>query len=112
MSAEKALVHTLDADGGRLYRVGGVSALLVGLGCSVTIPLYIYAGAPPHEAKARLTYLIGKAAVGWAILGLSVLTDLLFIPLALALYLAMKGVNRSATLLATALVLLFVGLWR
>jgi hypothetical protein len=110
MSAEKSLVHTVDADGGWLYRVGGVSALLLGLGYIVTIPLYVYAGAPPHEAEAWLTYLAGKTTVWWAILGLSVFTDLLFIPLALALYLALKGVKRNVTLLATALVLLFVGL--
>ena len=110
MSAEKSLVQAVEADGGWLYRVGGVSALLLGLGYIVTIPLYVYAGAPPHEAEAWLTYLAGKTTVWWAILGLSVLTDLLFIPLALALYYALKGVNRNVTLLATAFVLLFVGL--
>src|ERR1022692_4585733 len=43
-----------------------------------------------------------------AILGLSVFTDFLFVPVALALYLALKGVNRNAMLLATAFVGLFV----
>jgi hypothetical protein len=108
MSAEKTMVHAVDADGRWLYRVGGVSALLLGLGYIVTIPLYVYAGAPPHGAEAWLTYLAGKTTEWWAILALSVLTDLLFIPLALALYLALKGVNRSMTLLATTFVGLFV----
>jgi len=40
----------------------------------------------------------------------TVLTDPLFIPFTLALYLALKSVNCNVTLLATALVLLFVGL--
>jgi hypothetical protein len=93
-----------------LYRVGGISALLLSLGYIVTVPLYIYVGAPPHEAEAWLTYLAGKTTEWWAILGLSVLTDLLFIPLAFALYLALKGVNRNVMLLATALVGLFVAL--
>jgi hypothetical protein len=44
----------------------------------------------------------------WTILGLSVFTDFLFVPLALALFLALKGVNRYAMLLATAFVGLFV----
>jgi hypothetical protein len=108
MSAEKSLVHVVDVDGGWLFRAGGVSALLLGLGYLVTIPLYVYVGAPPHETEAWLIYLGGKTTEWWAILALSVLTDLLFIPLALALYLALKGANRNATLLATTLVGLFV----
>ena len=44
----------------------------------------------------------------WAILGLSVLTDLLLVPVALALYLALKGVDRDAMLVATAFIGLFV----
>jgi hypothetical protein len=108
MSVAKTLVYAADQDERWLYRVGGVSALLLGLGYIVTIPLYVYAGAPPHGAEAWLTYLAGKTTEWWAILALSVLTDLLFIPLALALYLALKGVNRSMTLLATTFVGLFV----
>ena len=46
----------------------------------------------------------------WVILALSVLPDLLFIPVGLALYLALKAVNRDAMLVATAFVLLFVAL--
>ena len=38
------------------------------------------------------------------------LTDFLFVPVALSLYLALKGINRDAMLLATALVGLFVAL--
>jgi len=46
--------------------------------------------------------------VWWGILGLSVLTDLLFVPVALSLYLALKDINRNVMLMATALVGLFV----
>jgi hypothetical protein len=46
--------------------------------------------------------------VWWTILGLSVLTDFLFVPVALSLYLALKRINRNAMLLATACVGLFV----
>jgi hypothetical protein len=42
------------------------------------------------------------------ILGLSVFTDFLYVPLAFALYLALKAINRNAMLLATAFVGLFV----
>jgi Domain of unknown function (DUF4386) len=108
MSAQKMMVHAVDPDGKRLYRVGGISALLLGLGYIITIPLYVQAGAMPSGGEARLQYLAGKTTVWWAILGLSVLTDVLFVPVALALYLALRGVNRDAALLATAFMGLFV----
>src|SRR5215831_8514797 len=108
MSAEKMTATAVDPDGKWLYRVGGISALLLGLAYIITIPLYVRVGAPPSGGEARLQYLAGKTTVWWAILGLSVLTDLLFVPVALALYLALQGVNRNAMLIATALVGLFV----
>lgn len=108
MSAEKMMVHAVDPDGKWLYRVGGISALLLGIAYIITIPLYVQAGAPPSGGEAKLTYLAGKTAVWWAILGLSVLTDFLFVPVALSLYLALKGINRNAMLVATAFVGLFV----
>src|SRR5215475_9128034 len=100
MSAEKMMAHAVDPDGNWMYRVGGISALLLGIAYIITIPLYAYAGAPPSGGEARLQYLAGKTAVWWAILGLSVLTDLLFVPVALSLYLALKGVARSTLLVA------------
>lgn len=108
MSAEKMMVHAVDPDGKWLYRVGGISALLLGIAYIITIPLYVQAGAPPLGGEAKLAYLAGKTAVWWAILGLSVLTDFLFVPVALSLYLALKGINRNAMLVATAFVGLFV----
>ncbi len=108
MSAEKVMGKAADPDGKWLYRVGGISALLLAIGYIVTIPLYTYAGAAPSGGEAKLQYLAGKATVWWAIVGLSVLTDCLYVPVALAIYLALKGVNRNAMLLATAFVGLFV----
>ncbi len=108
MSAEKVMVKTVDPDGKWLYRVGGISALLLGIGYIITIPLYAYVGAPPSGGEARLQYLVGKTTVWWAIIGLSVLTDCLYVPVALSLYLALKGVNRNAMLVATAFVGLFI----
>jgi len=53
-------------------------------------------------------YFAGKTTVWWAILGLSVATDVLYIPVALSLYFALKDVNRNAMLVASAFVGLFV----
>ncbi|HEX6557126.1 MAG TPA: hypothetical protein VF026_30465 [Ktedonobacteraceae bacterium] len=108
MSAQKMMVHTVDPDGKWLYRVGGISALVLGIAYIITIPLYAHVGAPPSGGEARLKYLALNTTVWWAILGLSVLTDFLFVPVALSLYLALKGVNRNAMLVATAFVGLFI----
>lgn len=91
-----------------LYRTGGISALVLGLSYLVIIGLYVPLGAPPSGAEARLAYLSGNTNAWWAILGLSVFTDFLFVPMALSLYIALKGLNKYAMLLATACVALFV----
>jgi hypothetical protein len=88
--------------------VGGVCALLFGLAYIVIIALYVPVGAPPSGGEGRLEYHAGNTTVWWAILSLSVLTDFLLIPVALSLYLALKGINRDAMLLATAFIGLFV----
>src|SRR5262245_31785439 len=94
-----------------LYRVGGISALVLGLAYVAIFFLYARVGAPPPgDGAAWLQYLAGKRDVWWAILGLSVLTDFLFVPIALALYFALERIHRPAMLLATALVGLFVAL--
>lgn len=108
MSAQNMMVNVVDPDGKWLYRVGGISAIVLGMAYIVIIALYVPMGAPPSGAEARLTYLAGNTTVWWAILGLSVLTDLLLVPVALSLYLALKGINRDAMLAATAFVGLFV----
>src|SRR5215831_19914846 len=108
MSEQKMMVHAVDPDGKWLYRVGGICALVLGIAYIITIPLYAHLGAPPSGGEARLKYHALNTTVWWAILGLSVLTDLLFVPFALALYLALKGVARSAMLVSTAFVGVFI----
>ena len=56
------------------------------------------------------TYLAGKTTAWWAIVGVSVLTNFLFVPVALSLYFALSRVNRIATLIGVAFVGLFVTL--
>ena len=67
-------------------------------------------GAPPTGGEIWLKYLQGKTTVWWTILWLCVLTDFLYIPVALALYVALERVSRGAMLLASAFVGLFVAL--
>src|SRR5262245_57174244 len=89
----------VDPDGKWLYRVGGISALVRGVGYIIIFLLYANVEAPPGgDGEAWLKYLAGKTTVWWGILCLSILTDFLFIPVALSLYLALKGINRRAML--------------
>lgn len=100
---------TSDVDRRRWYRVGGLAAIVLGICYVAIIPLFAHVGAPPNGGgEVWFRYLAGKTTCWWTILGLSVFTDFLFVPVALALYLALKGVNRNAMLLATAFVGLFV----
>ena len=108
MNMQERLVHAVVPDRKGLYRVGGICALVFGLAYIIIIALYVPMGAPPNGAEARLTYMAGNTAAWWSILGLSVLTDFLLVPVALSLYLALKGINRNAMLLAAAFMGLFI----
>src|SRR6266446_6901527 len=67
MSAQKMMVNAVDPDGKWLYRVGGISALVLGIVYIITIPLYVYVGAPPSGGEARLKYLALNTTVWWTI---------------------------------------------
>jgi hypothetical protein len=108
MGQERMTVDAVDPEARSLCRVGGVCALVLGAAYLAIIPLYARVGAPPRGGEAWLEYLAGKTTVWWAILGLSVLTDFLFVPVALSLYVALKDVHRSAMLVAISFVGLFV----
>ena len=109
MSVEKMTLNVVDPDGKWLYRVGGISSLVIGIAYIVIFPLFAHVGGPPSSGgEAWLKYLEGKTTVWWAILGLSVFTDFLFVPVALSLYVALERANRNAMLVATAFVGLFV----
>lgn len=103
-----SLQQMVDPDGKWLYRAGGVSALVFSLAYLLIMALYIPMGARPSGAEAWLASMARNTAAWWAILGLSVLTDFLLVPVALALYLALKRVNRNAMLLVIAFMGLFV----
>ena len=101
-------MDTLSRNQKQWYRVGSVSALVIGIGYVLIIPLYAHVGAPPRGAEAWFKYLAGKTTIWWAILSLSVFTDFLYVPVAFALYMALKELNRNLILFATAFVGLFV----
>jgi hypothetical protein len=108
MSAHNMLVNAGDSDRTWLYRVGGGAAIAFGIAYLIIIALYVPMGARPSGAEALLAYIGGNATAWWAILGLSVLTDFLLVPIGLALYFALRNINTPAMLIATAFVGLFV----
>jgi len=109
MKMEKTVVDADALDQSHWYRVGSIAALVLGIGYVIIIPLYARVGAPPAGGgEAWFRYLPGKTTIWWAILGLSVFTDFLYVPLALALYLALKSIDRYLMLLAAAFMGLFV----
>jgi hypothetical protein len=91
-------IETVDTSWRGLYRWGGVCMLVVGL-------LYISSlafglGFPPSGAEAILKWLSGKTTLAYAFYGFYALADILLLPAVLALYLALKGINKSAMLVA------------
>jgi len=91
-----------------LYKAGGIAALALGVTFIVTILLYVYVGKLPSGGEAWLKYVAGKKTAWSVILGLSVLTDLLFVPAAFALFAALRAVHRGVMLMATSLIGLFL----
>ena len=93
---------TIDPDGKWIYRAGGLSGLLLGIGYLLTIPVTtIYAGGfPPLDTEARLAFFAEHTAGWWGVTALMVFTDLLYIPLFLALYHALKRFNKYLIVLA------------
>jgi hypothetical protein len=100
---------TVDPDGKWIYRVGGLSALVLGIGYLMTFIVITYAGGfPPPGTEARLAFFAEHAAGWWATTALMVFTDLLYVPVFLALYQALKGINKYMMALALACAGLFV----
>ena len=101
---------TVEQSGKWIYRVGGFSAIILGLGYLLTIPVVtLWAGGfPPPGTEARLAFFAEHAVGWWATTALMIFTDLLYIPLFLALYHALKDINQYLMLLAFTCEGLFV----
>lgn len=110
MKIEETAVDADALDQEHWYLVGSIAAVALGIGYIIIMILYARVGAPPSGGEAWFKYLPGKTSLWWTILGLSVFTDLLYLPLALALYLVLKKINPNLMLLATAFIGLFVAL--
>jgi hypothetical protein len=97
----------MGTDEGSLYRLGGWAAITLAVAYLLITGLYVVAGQVPSTAEAWLRYLQPQTTIWWAIAGLSVLTDLLFLPVALALYFALRRADRTLAIFGSGLIVLF-----
>ena len=102
------MVHVSDSDRKWWFRVGGLSAIAVAVLYLLIVVLYVSVGGTiPSETEEILEFLGGHTMELWAIIALSVLTNFLYLPVALSLYLALREINRNAVLVGAGLLVLF-----
>ena len=90
-----------------VYRIGGVALLLAGIFYLIGTILGNFFGAPGNT-EAYLQALAAYPTLAQITYSIFGLTDLLLVFGILALYLALKGVNKNAMLVATGLVGFFI----
>ena len=108
--SEHPILDSSDAGTKGLFRVGGIASFAIAAGYIGIIALYASVGPAPAGGLAKLDYFVGKTGVWWAIVGLSVLTDFLYVPVALALFFALRKINQAAMLAGISFVGLFIAL--
>jgi hypothetical protein len=91
-----------------LYRAGGLALIVVGILYLLGAVFSIIIGPPPSGTEEYMTALAGHRLISLTNFWLFALTDFLLIPAVLALYSALKGINRPAMLTAAGLMGLFV----
>ncbi|TAJ17093.1 MAG: DUF4386 family protein [Dehalococcoidia bacterium] len=104
-------VHAADGNDRGELRLAGVAGLLVGLCYPIIIALYVMAGPDmPSDGggQAWLDYISGHTTAWWTIIGLSVLTDILWLPFAWGLYRTLRRSNQTMALVGAGLMVLFV----
>lgn len=78
------------------------------MGYVAIIPLFAWVGVPPATGEAWFRYLPGKTEMWWAIIWLSVVTDLLYLPVARALWITLRKAGKNPMLAAVVCLHLFV----
>jgi hypothetical protein len=86
-----------------MYRVAGISSVVLAAGYLVAIPIYALVGDQPAAGvEAQLAYFAEHAAGWWSIVVLMIATDLLYVPVYFGLYLALKHLNRGLVAMGAA----------
>jgi hypothetical protein len=96
MNAQSTLDSGVDPQGKWMLRVAGISSVVLAVGYLVAIPIYVLVGDQPAAGiEAQLAYFADHAAGWWSIVVLMVATDLLYVPVYLGLYAALRHLNRG-----------------
>jgi hypothetical protein len=106
-STEEAKVQ-VDPTWKGVYRVGGLSLVAAGILYLVGSTLGFYLGADPGNSQAYLQSLATRPIVAPITYWIFSLADIFFIPAILGLYLALKGINKNAMLIAAGFLGFFV----
>lgn len=94
-------IETVDTSWRGLHRWGGISALLVGVIYIINIVLALRLGVPSSlTGEGVLKWFGSQTTLAYAFIGLFIVADILAVPVVLALYLALKGINKNAMLAA------------
>ncbi len=103
---------TVDSNEKSLYRIGGAAALMCALMYLIAMAIYVpanRAGPPPGTVLEWFTLFQTNPLTGLFFLGLAdIVIMLLWGPMSLALYTALKSSNKTWSLIATSFV--FVGM--
>jgi hypothetical protein len=103
MNHDEAFLDGVDPEGTWLYRAGGIAAIVLVAGYFLTFPIYFWVGDQPATGvEAQLAYFADHASGWWAIVCLMMFTDLLLVPIFLAIYMALKHINKGLMLVALA----------
>ena len=109
---DKSSTETADSAWKGLYRVGGAAALIIAVMYLIAMAIYIpayRAGPPPSNVIEWFTLFQNNWLTGLFFLGLADIAITIFwAPMSLALYAALRPVNKTCLIVATPLV--FVGM--
>lgn len=90
-----------------IYQIGGISLLSAGILYLVGTTLGAYLGTPPGDTESFLSVLASHNGAAQAAYWIFSFADVLFVPAVLGLYLALRGISKSAMLLAAGLLAFF-----
>jgi hypothetical protein len=100
-------VSKVDSSWKGVYRVGGVCLFVSGVIFLLVAVFSMIIGAAPGSGQEYLLALSSNVQVAKLNFGLYAISDVLFIPVALALYLSLKQVNKNAMLIAAGLMVMY-----
>lgn len=108
MFRRAAASETVDQSWKGVYRAAGIAMVATGVLYFIGMSLGSVIGPPPSSGEDYLSGLAANTTVAQALFWTFALTDFLLVPGMLALYLVLKGVNKNAMFLATALLGIYI----